>query len=62
MDTNSYEDLLNNSGAESVTDQLDVDVQSILEQWGLSQIQWDGISDSFTLSSVWNVIGNFFSR
>lgn len=32
MDTNSYEDLLNNSGAESVTDQLDVDVQSILEQ------------------------------
>lgn len=60
MDTNSYEDLLNNSGAESVTDQLDVDVQSILEQWGLSQTQWDGISDSFTLSSVWNVIGNFF--
>ena len=53
--------LAEESGAAGVTEQLDWDVQSVLEQLGLSVTAPDETGEKFTLSHIWQVFSDYLS-
>lgn len=50
------------SGSADVTDSLDWDVQSVLDRLGLSVSDPTKIAEAFTLSTVWDVLGEYISE
>lgn len=50
------------SGSANVTDSLDWDVQSVLDRLGLSVSDPTKIGEVFTLSTVWDVLGEYISE
>lgn len=50
------------SGSADVTDSLDWDVQSVLDRLGLSVSDPTKIGEVFTLSTVWDVLGEYISE
>lgn len=59
---NMTQTLAEESGSADVTDSLDWDVQSVLERLGLSVSDAGDISDKFTLSAVWDVLGEYIAE
>lgn len=50
------------SGSADVTDSLDWNVQSVLDRLGLSVSDPTKIAEAFTLSTVWDVLGEYISE
>lgn len=55
------ETLAEESGSAELTEQLDWDIQSVLEQLGLSFTDVGGAGESFTLSRIWQVFSAYLS-
>ncbi|MFR0949231.1 MAG: hypothetical protein ACLSFT_00700 [Ruminococcus callidus] len=55
------ETLAEESGSAELTEQLDWDIQSVLEQLGLSFTDVSGAGESFTLSRIWQVFSAYLS-
>ena len=55
------ETLAEESGSAELTEQLDWDIQSVLEQLGLSFTDVGGAGKSFTLSRIWQVFSAYLS-
>lgn len=53
--------LAEESGASSVTEQLDWDIRSILEQLGLSVTDGSEAGEKFTLAHIWQVFSDYLS-
>lgn len=57
----SVQTLADESGSSDVTEQLDWDVQSVLEQLGLSVSDPTQVGEKFTFSTVWHVLGDYLT-
>lgn len=60
--TDGTSDLVQESGSDAVTQSLDWNVQSVLKRLGLTGTDFDAAEDSFTLSTVWEILGEYCTK